>query len=360
MVRRAQSLGNETGKVRHPHPPAGRRDPQKDGPSARHRDLFRLVSVLTGIPVLAVTWPWRPETHRGEVLPIGGLRRSCWPRCAAASAGRWIPRRTSRISPRSPTTPNERAGDHSGPSGSTRFRARPRAHARSRCPEAAQADVAAVAQLRGRHPTTAGVVKSKPLQQASEKAPVSHRPFCLPSAHHQEKLHTRIKRLLGALGVLVATGSAFVARILANSRDDAGPRPGTALRQEMLGNLLAINEGDPCSPRAARQRGQLAEEKLGSCVDKHRTQPLEARPAPTCQRRCTRSAWWGTARFQISPTLPAGDRRRRWPACRASPPAACGLPPRLPPALASGQLAPPPSGLMVSVARCPRPAARTG
>ena len=90
-----------------------------------------------------------------------------------------------------------------------------------------------------------------------------------------------IKRLLGALGalgVLVAVGSAFGedTRQLVTM-----PAPAqAALRQEMLGNLLAINEVTTLLAEGKlAEAGQLAEEKLGiASMGKHRTQPLEARP----------------------------------------------------------------------------------
>ena len=108
------------------------------------RSATSLVSVLTGIPVRCDVAMTGEITLRGEVLPIGGLRRSAG-RGARRHPPALIPRRTSRTSPRSPTN------------GKNELRSSPSSgidevleHASSACPsrrpEVAPGEVAAVAQ----------------------------------------------------------------------------------------------------------------------------------------------------------------------------------------------------------------------
>jgi DNA-binding transcriptional ArsR family regulator len=60
------------------------------------------------------------------------------------------------------------------------------------------------------------------------------------------------------------------------------PAAKEALREEMLGNLLAINEIlTLIAAGKLKEAGQLAETSLGqSAMGKHRDKPLDARPGP--------------------------------------------------------------------------------
>ena len=60
------------------------------------------------------------------------------------------------------------------------------------------------------------------------------------------------------------------------------PAAQDALREEMLGNLLAINEIlTLMAAGKIKEAGQLAEKSLGqSAMGKHRDKPFEARPGP--------------------------------------------------------------------------------
>jgi DNA-binding transcriptional ArsR family regulator len=60
------------------------------------------------------------------------------------------------------------------------------------------------------------------------------------------------------------------------------PAAKEALREEMLGNLLAINEIlTLMAAGKLKEAGQLAETSLGqSAMGKHRDKPLDARPGP--------------------------------------------------------------------------------
>jgi hypothetical protein len=87
-----------------------------------------------------------------------------------------------------------------------------------------------------------------------------------------------LKSLILALFLVSTAAVAEDVRQLANL-----PAPAQeALREEMLGNLVALNEVlSLIAAGKTREAGEVAETKLGmSAMGKHRAKPFDARPGP--------------------------------------------------------------------------------